>query len=296
MSKLYPYPPLYNWAGTLEFLKARIIKDVEHVTGESYARTVRIGKHIGWINVTHVPEKHALMMETVASLAPVLPILRERLHNLFDLTAQPDLINAHFGKQKRLKAMVAENPGMRALGAFDGFDMAIRGQQITQKAALTIGQRFADTFGKKIKTPFLELTRLAPRPEEVAKTMIDDIARHGIVSARTKCIIALSQMMASGKLKLEPGVDPETTIEQLIALPGIGPWTAHYIAMRALGWPDAFPKEDIALRNALGRISAKEAEALSQPWRPYRSYAVLYLWLPLAKAQEKAKVAKKNQK
>jgi AraC family transcriptional regulator of adaptative response / DNA-3-methyladenine glycosylase II len=98
------------------------------------------------------------------------------------------------------------------------------------------------------------------------------------VSARSACIIALAQAFHSGSLKLEAGANPDTAIAQLVALPGIGPWTAHYIAMRALRWPDAFPKEDIVVRNNLGGVSAKQAEEMSQPWRPWRSYAVMHIW------------------
>jgi AraC family transcriptional regulator of adaptative response / DNA-3-methyladenine glycosylase II len=127
-------------------------------------------------------------------------------------------------------------------------------------------------------TPFAELTRLSPAAGPVANASIDDIARLGIVSARARCILALAEAFRSGALRLDAGADPNTAIAQLVALPGIGQWTAHYIAMRALRWPDAFPKEDIAVRNRLGGVSAKRAEELSQAWRPWRSYAVMHVW------------------
>ena len=107
---------------------------------------------------------------------------------------------------------------------------------------------------------------------------MDDIAKLGIVSARARCILSLAQAVQSGTLSFEPGTDPEAAIAQLVALPGIGPWTAHYIAMRALRWPDAFPKEDIVIRNNLGGVTAKQAEELSLAWRPWRSYAVMHVW------------------
>lgn len=275
------YRPPYDWDGILEFLKARMIKDVELVTGDSYARTVRLGKHTGWLKVTHASEKHALMVEFTHSLAPVLPTLLGRLRNLFDLTARPDLITAHLMRDKTLKAAVKKNPGLRVPGAFDGFEMVIRailGQQITVKAATTIACRFADAFGEKFETPFPELTRLSPLASRVARASVDDVAKLGIVSARSRTIIAIAQAFNSGSLKLDAGTNPDTAIDQLVALPGIGPWTAHYIAMRALRWPDAFPKEDIAVRNNLGGVSAKQAEELSQAWRPWRSYAVMHVW------------------
>jgi AraC family transcriptional regulator of adaptative response / DNA-3-methyladenine glycosylase II len=203
------------------------------------------------------------------------------LRNLFDLAARPDLIAAHLMKDKMLKKGVGKTPGLRVPGAFDGFEMAIRailGQQITVKAATTVAGRFAEAFGEKIETPFPELTRLTPLSEPVAQARVGDVARLGIVGARSKSIIALARAFNSGFLRLDAGADPETAIDQLVAIPGIGPWTAHYIAMRALRWPDAFPKEDIAVRNNLGGVSAKQAEEMSQAWRPWRSYAVVHIW------------------
>ena len=146
------------------------------------------------------------------------------------------------------------------------------------KAATTLACRFIETFGEKIITPIPELTRLAPSPELITKLNVDNIAQLGIVRARAKSIIALAQACKSGELQLDAGVNPESAIKRLEALPGIGPWTAHYIAMRALRWPDAFPRGDIAVLNSLGGVTPKQAEELSQVWRPWRSYAVLHLW------------------
>ena len=280
------YRPPYDWQGVLDFLRLRTIKGVEFVTDESYSRTVQMGKHRGWIKVSHAPEKRALMVEFTHSLTPVLPALLGRLRNLFDLTARPDLIAEHLMKDKLLKKAVSANPGLRVPGAFDGFELAIRailGQQITVKAATTIGCRFAGAFGGTIETPFPELNLLSPDASRVASASVDEIARLGIVSARAKSIIALARAHRSGELLLDAGVNPEMAINRLVALPGIGQWTAHYIAMRALRWPDAFPKEDIVVRNNLGGVTARQAEEMSQAWRPWRSYAVLHIWRSLAR-------------
>jgi AraC family transcriptional regulator of adaptative response / DNA-3-methyladenine glycosylase II len=279
------YRPPYDWEGILDFLRARAIREVESISGGAYLRTVRLGKHTGWIKVSHASEKHVLLVEFTYSLAPVLPALLGRLRNLFDLAARPDLIAEHLGKDPLLRKGVARNPGLRVPGAFDGFEMALRailGQQITVKAATTIACRFAEAFGEEIETPFPELSRLSPLASRIAAATVDDIARLGVVSARAKSIIEMAGAFHSGALSLEPGANPDAAVESLVALPGIGPWTAHYIAMRALRWPDAFPKEDIAVRNALGRVSAKQAEEMSQRWRPWRSYAVLHLWRSLS--------------
>lgn len=288
-----PYHPPYDWTGTLEFLKGRSIQDVEIVTADSYARTVGIGRHAGEIRVTHLPALHSLQVEFSDSLGKVLPELKQRLVNLFDLEAEPGKINPHLKEHDTLAGSVIQNPGLRVPGAFDGFEMAVRsilGQQITVKAATTLSSRFALAFGKKIRTPLSPgLCRITPPPEKIATLNEGDIAQLGIISARARSIIHIARAFCSGQVKLEPGMDPEETITGLIKLPGIGPWTAHYLVMRGLNYRDAFPKEDIALQKALGGITAKQADLLSQPWRPYRSYAVLHLWRMLAAAPTQAR-------
>ncbi|HUR47862.1 MAG TPA: AlkA N-terminal domain-containing protein, partial [Candidatus Saccharimonadales bacterium] len=277
------YRAPYDWAGMLSFLKARALKDVEWVTESFYARTVQLGKCKGWIRVTQSEPGDSLLLEFTHSIAPVLPALLNRVRDLFDLSARPDLIAEHLSKDKTLRPLVRANPGLRVPGAFNGFEMGLRailGQQITVKAATTVACRLVQAFGKPFATPLPELNRLTPAPEAIAKASVDKLARLGIVSARCRTMVCLAAAQVSGKLSLESGThhDPEETIAQLVELPGIGPWTANYIAMRALRWPDAFPKEDIAVRNKLGGVSSRRAEEMSQAWRPWRSYAVLHIW------------------
>jgi AraC family transcriptional regulator of adaptative response / DNA-3-methyladenine glycosylase II len=275
----------------MEFLRGRTIKDVDWVNQDGYFRTVRLGKYTGWIAIKHSPEKRALLVEFTHSLTPALPALLGRLRSLFDLSARPDLIAARLRRDKILKKAVTKNPGLRVPGAFDGFELAVRailGQQVTVKAATTLACRFAEAFGEKIETPFPELTRLSPTPERIAGASVDSVAKLGIVSARARGIIALAQAYAAGELRLDAGANPDVAIKRLTAIPGIGQWTAHYIAMRALRWPDAFPKEDIAVRNNLGGVTAKQAEEMSKAWSPWRSYAVLHIWISLAQPPKKA--------
>jgi AraC family transcriptional regulator, regulatory protein of adaptative response / DNA-3-methyladenine glycosylase II len=277
------YRPPYDWKGVLAFLRVRSLKGIEHVSEGSYARTVQLGGARGWIQVTQSRKKHALMVEFTHSLTPVLPALLSRVRALFDLNARPDLIARHLSSDPRLEHAVRANPGLRVPGAFNGFEMGVRailGQQVTVKAATTIACRFVEAFGESVVTPFAELNRLTPEPARIAAAGVDEIARHGIVAARCRGIISLAQVQGSGGLCLDGDAHqhPDDSIRRLAELPGIGQWTAHYIAMRALRWPDAFPKGDIALRNNLGGITANEAEALSQPWRPWRSYAVMHVW------------------
>lgn len=275
------YRPPFDWSGMMQFLNARAMKGVEMVQDDAYLRTVRLGTHTGWIHVRHAPKKRALLVELTHSLTPVLPALLGRLRHLFDLSARPDIIDEQLGQHELLTDAVTRNPGLRVPGAFDGFELATRailGQQITVKAATTLAGRFAETFGEAIDTPHPGLTHLSPTPERIAAANTEELATLGIIQTRARSMISLVEEMRSGRLKLEAGAHPDATIEQLVSLPGIGAWTAQYIAMRALRWPDAFPKEDVALRKRLGGVTAARAEELSQAWRPWRSYATLHLW------------------
>jgi AraC family transcriptional regulator, regulatory protein of adaptative response / DNA-3-methyladenine glycosylase II len=280
------YRPPYDWKSMLTFLAARALTGIEHVTDDSYARTVQLGNATGWMRVRQAKKQHVLLVEFTHTLTPVLPALLSRVRALFDLDARPDVIAKRLAKDARLARTVRANPGLRVPGAFNGFEMGLRailGQQVTVKAATTIAGRFAEAFGEAILTPLPELNRLSPVPARVARASVDEIARHGILASRARSIIALAKAQDSDALCLDGGAhhNPDDSIKRLAELPGIGPWTAHYLAMRAMRWPDAFPKEDIAVRNRLGGVTAKEAEALSQPWRPWRSYAVMHLWSQL---------------
>jgi AraC family transcriptional regulator of adaptative response / DNA-3-methyladenine glycosylase II len=276
------YRPPYDWNGTLGFLAARALAGVEQVDDHAYMRTVRLGKATGWIRVMPAKAKHALTVEVAHGLMPVLPAVLRRVRALFDLDARPDVIVRHLRRDPRIAAAVTANRGIRVPGAFDGFEMGLRaivGQQITVKAATTLAGRLVDAFSDRVETPFPQLRALTPTAGRLAAASVDDIARHGLIAARARSLIALARAHESGEVSLDgvPG-RPDEMIDRLAALPGIGRWTAHYIAMRALRWPDAFPKEDVAVRRSLGGVTADQAEALSQAWRPWRSYAVMHAW------------------
>lgn len=275
------YRAPYDWEGTLAFLRGRMISGVECITGEIYARTVRIGTHTGLIRVNHTPRHQSLAVEFSHTLVPVLPALLGRLRHQFDLMARPDPIAEHLSKDPILQPLVAVNPGLRVPGTFDGFEMAVRailGQQVTVKGATTLAGRFATAFGESISTPIPGLDRLTPLASSVAASTPDAIASLGIIGTRARSLIALAQACANGIIDIDPASDPQRVIQQLEQLPGIGSWTAHYIAMRALRWPDAFPADDLVLRKRLGGLTKKQTETASQPWRPWRSYAVMHLW------------------
>ena len=276
------YRAPYDWNALLAFLAARATAGVEVVHDDSYARTVRLGEHTGWVRVRHLPDRRALSVELPQALAPALPALLGRVRQLFDVNARPDIIAEQLSPHRALRASLRSNPGLRVPGAFDAFELATRailGQQITVKAATAIASRFARAFGTPHQTPAPGLDVLFPDARAIASVAPERIAEVGVIRSRALSIVALAQAMTTGQLMLEAGANPSDAIEQLQRISGVGPWTANYIAMRALRWPDAFPKEDVVIRKRLGGVSAAGAEDLSQDWRPWRSYATMHLWL-----------------
>lgn len=271
----------FDWQGIMRFLHARAMGGVERATPDGYGRTVRLGAHVGWVHVRNDPDRRAIRVELPHALIPAIAPLLGRLRHLFDLGARPDVIDARLAADPLLAEAIRLHPGTRVPGAFDGFELAVRtvlGQQVSVKAATTFGGRFADAFGESIVTPFAELGRLCPSPDSIAAVDPGAVAAIGITSARARTIVALAAAIATGRLQLEPGADVRRATEQLVAIPGIGPWTASYIAMRALRSPDAFPKDDMVLRKRLGDCTPGDAERRSHAWRPWRSYATMHLW------------------
>ena len=267
-----------DWDALLSFLAGRASCGVEAMEGRRYLRTVRLKGCTGWLTVEPTAGRSTLRLEVSASLAPALLPLLARVRRLFDLSADPHQIAAVLG------ALSEANPGLRLPVAFDGFEMGVRailGQQVSVKAATTLAGRVAARFGVPTQTPFAALTHLFPPPEQLAGVEIIDLTALGIVTARAEAIQALAREMAAGRLLLEPGADAEATMARLQTLPGIGAWTAHYLAMRALGWPDAFPHTDLALRRAMGDPSPRRLLEKAEKWRPWRAYAAMHLWKSL---------------
>jgi AraC family transcriptional regulator of adaptative response / DNA-3-methyladenine glycosylase II len=285
---LLGYRPPYRWQTLLDFLAERTIDGVESVQGERYRRTVRMAgekevTHTGWIQASHLPKKHALAITVSSSLLPVLAKALARVRHLFDLNANPTVID------RSLEVMNRHKPGgyvsgTRVPGCFDAFEMTIRailGQQVTVKAAQTLARRVAQTFGDPITTPFDDLRCLFPAAQTIARLaqpMEDQLGPLGITGARARCIGALAQGIQDGELQLNLTADPLEQLEKLLALPGFGPWTVNYVALRALGWPDAFPHTDYGIRKALEPLDARQILELSAAWKPWRSYAAINLW------------------
>lgn len=281
------YRPPYDVNAMCAFLRQRQVNTIELVSTDSehpgIGRTLRLhsaGKtYSGWLLAGFRPAQCQLVLQVSDSLREVLPLVIRRVRSAFDLDADPQAIN------QVLHARFPAGDGLRVPGALDGFELAVRailGQQITVAAARTLSQRLVDRFGDTIVTPHPGLTRLFPTPAILAQASADAMGALGIVKQRQRAILALAQAVAAGQLQLNTGADVAATVAALKSLPGIGDWTAQYIAMRALRWPDSFPSGDVALHKALGvqdhKNPAKEAEARSQDWRPWRSYAVLRAW------------------
>lgn len=269
------------WPQLLAFLGGRGAAGVEAVAGQSYRRTVRIGEQRGWLTVSPAAAGERLAVTLSPSLADHAASLGARLRALFDLEAEPARIAAVLSRDARLAAVVAGTPGLRVPGAFDGFELVLRailGQQVTVRAATTLFGRFAAKFGERIDSPFAELTHLSPQAPRIAAAELQTLIDLGLTQRRAETIHRVARACADGALRFEPGPSAAATLEAFEAIPGIGPWTANYVAMRALRLADAFPHGDLALCKALGAIKPREAQAQSEAWRPWRAYAALYLW------------------
>ena len=284
------YRPPYDVNALLGFLHTRQVQGLEAVEPERQriGKTLRIEaggrQHTGWVMAQFDPERCHLALHVSDSLHGVLPLVLRRVRAAFDLDADPHAID------RALCDSFPGTEGRRVPGALDGFELAVRavlGQQITVAAARTLTQRLVDRFGEPLSTPWPGLSRLFPAPSVLAQAAPESLGELGIVRQRQAAIAALARAVADKRLSLQGGADVQATIETLKQLPGIGDWTAQYIAMRALRWPDAFPAGDVALHKALGVQAAKHparaAEAASQAWRPWRSYAVIRAWAALAR-------------
>ena len=282
--------PPYDVGAMLGFFRTRAIEGLETVGERELARTLAIDANgqrwQGWLVARFDEAQCQLVLRVSESLHGVLPLVIRRVRAAFDLDADPHAINA------RLHGSFPLGDGLRVPGALSGYELAVRavlGQQITVAAARTLAQRLVQRFGTPIATPIATphpgLRHLFPAPEVLAGAEGDALGQLGIVRQRQAAIVAVARAVAEGRVALHPGADVAATCAALKELPGIGDWTAQYIAMRALRWPDAFPAGDVALHKALGvqqsRQPAREAEAASQVWKPWRSYAVIRAWSSL---------------
>ncbi|MGR8946658.1 MAG: AlkA N-terminal domain-containing protein [Gammaproteobacteria bacterium] len=281
------YRPPLNWALLSGFLKTRAIPGVELIDDDRYVRTVAVGKHRGWLSVKPSRDRHksSLEVQIADDLVPVATHLLAKIRTVFDVRANIEEIEQHLSADPVLATVIKRCSGMRLPGAFDGFELLLRailGQQISVKAATTLAGRFAKTFGQEIDTPFESLQFATPAAEAIADAKLSVIRAQGLPQKRAETIKAAATAAAEKRLVLEPGSDPALARNALVEIPGIGEWTADYVAMRALDWPDAFPSGDLGVKKALGLSKRKDVIARSQMWQPWRAYATMHLWLSLA--------------
>lgn len=275
------YRPPIAWQQLINFLASRSAGFVDCVNGSKYSRTITLGGQDGWFTAWQEKEQNQIVVEVSKNLLPCLSLLKVKLRFLFDLDANPLIIESHLLKQKVLKSIIKGMPGLRVPGCVDGFELALRavlGQQISVKAATTIFGRFVQAFGKKINTPYEDLSRLAPRSEAIAKQSRETIIGMGLTQKRAETVLALAQAIVSKDLDISMEADTREAEEKLLAIPGIGPWTAQYIAIRAFADADALPDSDLGLFKALKVKTSKEVIAATEKWRPWRAYGALYLW------------------
>ncbi|HSJ33023.1 MAG TPA: AlkA N-terminal domain-containing protein, partial [Longimicrobiales bacterium] len=245
-------------------------------------RSMRVGAHPGWFSVRAArAHDSALEVRISDSLVPALLPVRAAVRRMFDLDADPAALADHFGSDRIMGPLVRRRPGLRLPGAVDGFELAVRGvlgQQISVAAARTLAGRLHAAYGDAVAGA-AGIDRLPATPSRLAEADPDEISRLGMPLSRARTVVLLAQSVTRGDISFAPTADIAGAIESLQRVPGIGPWTAEYIAMRGYQWPDAFPATDLGIRNAL---RGRDAATVSEAWRPWRAYAAIHLWNSLS--------------
>jgi len=265
----------------LAFLAARAIPGVEVVAGRTVRRTVAAGalaERAGWLEARFADDAARVQLAFAPSLGASSGAVIAATRRWLDLDAAPATI-------AETLADLPGAPGIRLPGSVDAFELAVRailGQQVTVSAARTLAKRVVERVGETIATPWTSVDRTFPRPADLAEPPIERIAELGIIRSRAAAIQSLAMQWDAIAPLLAPGASPEALVARLCEVPGIGPWTAHYIAMRGLGWPDAFPPGDVAAAKAMRALfdttTARDVAAHAERWRPWRGYALLRLW------------------
>jgi AraC family transcriptional regulator of adaptative response / DNA-3-methyladenine glycosylase II len=274
------YRPPYDWKHVHGFLAARAVAGIEHVDRRGYARTIGLDHGHALVHVRPVPDRHELELTVRGASPKSLLQVASAARRVFDLGADPALIAATLKSDPLLGPLVRKRPGLRVPGVWEPFECAVRaiaGQQVTVAAGRTLVARIVARAGRRIGPDGEALTHLFPSPHELAAA---DLEGFGIPAARIAALKALARAVADRRIDL--GGDPDQVVAALAELPGIGSWTAQYIALRALGEPDAFPAADIVLRrmaaSRVAMVPTRDLARRAEAWRPWRSYAVLYLW------------------
>ena len=281
------YRPPYDWEALFDYLKPRALPGVERVEGDRYARTLVVGGHAGSVTVQPVGGDQVAVGVRFPSVS-VLPQVLARVRRVFDLAADPAVIGEHLSRDPAMARLAAARPGLRVPGAWDGFEAAVRtivGQQITVTQAVRIVSGLAERYGEPLPEAWAAdgLSRTFPSPAALAAA---DLAHLPMPRARSRALESLAAAVAADPAVLAPAPSLEDAVRRLRALPGVGEWTAQYVALRELREPDAFPASDVALLRAAAdgagvRPTPAELLARAEAWRPWRAYAAVHLWTSL---------------
>jgi AraC family transcriptional regulator of adaptative response / DNA-3-methyladenine glycosylase II len=274
---LLRFRPPFSWRGLLEFLAPRATPGVEQVEGSTYRRIVSLHGQTGWLEASLTSERDAVSLRIHFPEARWLFLIVERVRRMFDLAADPNEIAASLARDPLFRSRLKQRPGLRVPGCWDGFELAVRailGQQVSVRGATTLAGRLVQKFGTRVDaTP--ALTHLFPTPEKMTDS---DLAVIGLPQARAHALRSLARAVCAGTISFSGVVDVDQFRTQFCELPGIGDWTAQYVAMRALNEPDGFPASDLGLLRALNLRDPRMLNEMSQVWRPWRAYAAMYLW------------------
>ena len=295
------YRPPYDFAAMLDFLRGRALPGVELVDAGSYRRVIGDAAAPGWLRVSAWPrgggdDGHALRLELHGCPASRLLAMVGRVRRMFDLDADPQAVAGVLSRDPRLRPLLRRRPGLRLPSGWDGFEIAVRavvGQQVSVAAARTVTSRLAQRHGTPLPEAMAAqgLQWLFPTAQQLADA---DLSGLGLPSARAATIRAIAQALAAGRIDFSAESTLDDFVQRWTALPGVGAWTAHYIAMRALGHPDAFPAGDLVLHRQLldageagatPRLRTVALERRAEAWRPWRAYAVIHAWREAALAQ-----------
>ncbi len=278
MSLRLGYRPPFDFSALLAFLARRAIPGVERVTDASYERLIGAST---WIRVTASAQRPELLLELSDADPPAILDIVRRVRRVFDLDADMATVRAAFERDPLLASAVRRRPGIRVPGGWDGFEIAVRavlGQQVSVAGATTLARRLVDQYADQQSSTREGLDRSFPSPAKLVDAPLEKL---GLPKARANTLRAVAAAVIDGRVDFRSDQPLPEFVERFVAIPGIGPWTAHYVAMRALSHPDAFPAGDLVVRRVLGGgkpISEREAEERSEAWRPWRAYAVLHLW------------------
>ena len=286
------FRPPYHWNGMLAFLAERATPGVELVDQNTYRRSISLNGNQGHFEVSlnQDADRHSLDVRVQIADPRSLFAIIERIRAMFDLNADWSAIAQSLRGDPQLAAPLRAQPGLRVPGCWNGFELAVRailGQQITVKGATSLAGRLTKSFGQPL-TKANGLTHLFPTPEVLADAKLTGV---GLTEKRAQTIRALARAVNDGRISFDRVIDKESFLNRLCEIPGIGSWTAQYVAMRALGEPDAYPTGDLGLLRALAITSPRDLDKRVEPWRPWRAYACMYLWTFAHEAKSRQNVA-----